>query len=30
MKENQVDIAHLNEINSVFLDCDEERSGLIT
>lgn len=25
MKENNVDIMHLNAINSVFLDCDTER-----
>jgi hypothetical protein len=30
MKENNVDIMHLNAINSVFLDCDLERQGLIT
>ena len=27
MKENNVDIMHLNAINSVFLDCDTERQG---
>lgn len=30
MKENKVDIMHLNAINGVFLDCDEERTGIIT
>jgi hypothetical protein len=31
MKENGVDIMHLNAINSAFLDCDEEeRSGFTT
>ena len=30
MKESNIDIMHLNEINSVFLDCDEERKGVIT
>lgn len=30
MKDNEVDIMHLNVINSVFLDCDDERTGLIT
>jgi hypothetical protein len=30
MKENQVDIAHLNAINSVFLDCDLARTGLVS
>lgn len=27
MKENAVDIMHLNAIDSAFLDCDEEREG---
>jgi hypothetical protein len=30
MKENNVDIMHLNEINNVFLDCDEDRKGQIS
>ena len=30
MKENDVDIMHLNAINTVFLDCDSERTGVIT
>jgi len=30
MKENGVDIMHLNEIDGAFLDCDEKRSGLIS
>ena len=30
MKENEVDIMHLNALNGVFLDCDLERTGLIT
>jgi hypothetical protein len=30
MKENDVDIMHLNAINGVFLDCDEDRTGLIS
>ena len=30
IKEGNIDIAHLNEINSVFLDCDEDRKGTIT
>ena len=30
MKESEVDIMHLNSINGVFLDCDEEGSGVIT
>lgn len=29
MKENNVDIMHLNAIQSVFLDCDQERTGLV-
>lgn len=30
MKDNHVDIMHLNAIESAFLDCDEERTGSIT
>lgn len=30
MKENDVDIMHLNAIESAFLDCDEEREGQCT
>jgi hypothetical protein len=30
MKDNDVDIMHLNVINGVFLDCDENRTGLVT
>ena len=30
MKDNEVDIMHLNALNGVFLDCDEERTGIIT
>lgn len=30
MKENDVDIMHLNAIDSAFLDCDEDREGKIT
>ncbi|CDW82666.1 ef hand family protein [Stylonychia lemnae] len=30
MKENDVDIMHLNAIDGAFLDCDEERAGTIT
>lgn len=30
MKENEVDIMHLNAIKSAFIDCDEERTGSIT
>ena len=30
MKDNNVDIMHLNAIQSVFLDCDQDRTGLIT
>jgi hypothetical protein len=30
MKENDVDIMHLNAISSVFLDCDDARTGIIT
>ena len=30
MKENNVDIMHLNAIQSVFLDCDQERAGLVS
>ena len=29
MKENHIDIMHLNEINSVFLDCDMEGKGFV-
>lgn len=29
MKDNDVDIMHLNAINGAFLDCDEERVGII-
>lgn len=30
MKENEVDIMHLQAINDIFLDCDEQRTGIIT
>jgi len=30
MKENGVDIMHLLAIKGAFLDCDSERSGVIT
>ncbi len=30
MKDNHVDIMHLNAIESAFLDCDEHRTGMIT
>ena len=30
MKDNNVDIMHLNVLNGVFLNSDEERTGLIT
>ena len=30
MKENEVDISHLNAISGAFLDCDETRTGMIT
>lgn len=30
MKDNDVDIMHLNAINGAFLDCDEDRVGVIT
>ena len=30
MKENGVDIMHLHAISSVFLDCDEQRTGIVT
>lgn len=30
MKENDVNIMHLNAINNVFLDCDEKGAGVIT
>lgn len=30
MKENDVDIMHLNAINDAFLDCDEQRTGVIS
>lgn len=30
MKGNNIDILHLNKLRSTFLDCDEERTGLIS
>jgi hypothetical protein len=30
MKDNEVDIMHLNAINGAFLDCDEDRIGVIS
>jgi hypothetical protein len=30
MKDNDVDIMHLNAINGVLLDCDEDGTGIIT
>lgn len=30
MKENGVDIQHLNAIDGAFLECDDERTGEIT
>lgn len=30
MKDNEIDISHLNAISNAFLECDESRTGIIT